>query len=68
MATAETALAICSDPRMDQKNKALESWMRSKRLMSSLGRGHRESTADMRWQLAGVLLHCTLRSEGVGGG
>ena len=30
MATAETVLTVCSDPRMDQKNKALESWMRSK--------------------------------------
>ena len=30
MATAETVLTVCSDPRMDQKSKALESWMRSK--------------------------------------
>lgn len=30
MATAETVLAVYSDPRLCQENKALESWMRSK--------------------------------------
>jgi hypothetical protein len=47
---------------MAREDEALESWMRSKRLMSSLGRGHRKSTAKQGRQLAGVLLYRTLRA------
>lgn len=46
---------------MAEENEALESWMRSKRLMSSLERGHRKSTVQHRRQLAGVLLYRLLR-------
>ena len=64
MATAETVLAVYSDPRLCQENKALESWMSSKvscpvwgegigKVLPSMAATRRCPTLPLAWICAG---------------